>query len=94
MMIKIKWPVLSFKEISATDPELAEAQTQSGGAALKGDIYKIEMCRLGNSSRNRGDFKKVSVDIEQRITFFVGSGSLKVVLLRDEDGPWRPQPTR
>jgi hypothetical protein len=98
IFIKLEWRVISFKEISVTDPELEEAisqvQRQNPGisAVLDADIYKIEMYRPGNSSPKQGDFKKVIVDIEERITFFVGSGLQNMVLFRDEDGDWKPMP--
>jgi hypothetical protein len=92
-ILKSKWPVLSFKEISATDPELKHAQTQAdptGQTVLKEHLYRIEICNVGNShSGPGGDFKKVLVDIKKRTTIFVGSGSLGTVLIRDQGGNWR-----
>ncbi len=91
-IMKIKWPVLSFKEISVTDPEFKQAQIQAdptGQTVLKEDIYRIELCNVGNSHHESGgDFKKVVVDIKKRITFFVGTGSLGTVLIRVENGNW------
>jgi hypothetical protein len=87
---KEDWPVISFKEILTKDQELEEAQTESGGIILQGDIYRMEMCSLGNSHENRGgDFKKVVIDIKKRITFFVGSGSVEIVLFKEQDEHWR-----
>jgi hypothetical protein len=93
MIVKTKWPVISFKEISATDPEFIQAQIQAdptGRTLLKEDLYRVELCNIGNSHPNPGgDFKKVTVDIKKRITFFVGSGSLNMVLCKNQDGDWR-----
>jgi hypothetical protein len=85
--VKTEWNVLSFKETSIEDTEFKQAQTQSG-SILKGDIYKIEMCTLGNRNPSE-DFKKIRIDIEKRISIFVGSGSFQNVLLKDEEGKWR-----
>jgi hypothetical protein len=93
---KYEWPIISFKEISATDAELKQAQTQAdpfGHTVLKEDIYRIEICNIGNVHPDpTGDFKKAIVDIKKKITVFVGSDSHLVggtVLFRDEDGDWR-----
>ena len=86
---KLEWRVLSFKEISSNDPELEDAKTQTGGSVLNGDIYRIEVYRHGNSNPKQGDFKKVLVEVKERMTFFAGSGSRGMVLLRDKDGTWR-----
>ena len=93
---KLKWPVISFREISATDPELQQAQSQadpSGQTVLKDYIYRIIFCDLGDEKTGqRDDFKKAVVDIKKMITVFVGSNSLEeggMVLLKDEDGDWR-----
>ena len=50
------------------------------------------MYRPGNSNPKQGDFKKVVVDIEERITFFTSSGLQNMVLFRDEDGDWKIMP--
>jgi hypothetical protein len=98
---KYQWPVISFKEIPATDPELKQAQTQAdptGQRILKEIIYRIEICNIGNAhSDPSGDFKKAIVDIKKRITVFVGSDSHLAggtVLFRNEDGDWKPLRTQ
>ena len=40
--VKIQWPVLSFREISANDAELKEGEKQTG-LKLQGELYRIEI---------------------------------------------------
>jgi hypothetical protein len=91
-VIKRSWPVLSFKEIPATNPELLEAQTKSGGTILNEPVYRIEICSVSNPQKPTDQFSKFLVEIRKRMIFFVGSGM--IVLLSNQDGNWRNPPVQ
>lgn len=86
---KSKWGVLSFREVTPTETELQEAQTQTG-KRLRGKIYRFEMYRHGNITTPE-DVRKRWVEIRERVTLFVDG--LRVLMKRDS-GVWESKNVR
>lgn len=65
-----EWSVLSFRKVESTEPELQQAQAQTG-ITLQGVIYRFEIYRHGSSKLDANNPRKRLVEIEERVTLFV-----------------------
>lgn len=82
---KFEWPVLSFREISANDAELNEAQKQTG-LKLKGDLFRIEIYHIKNTRDHNSDHKKIYVSMQEKLIILLGS--IPEVLIKRDERPW------
>lgn len=84
------WAVASFRTVAAGDPELQNAQSESG-PTLQGQIYRVVLAQKGAATPVPGNHRKVRVAVTKKIDVFVGS--LPNVLVQVDGGGWQQHVT-
>ncbi|MBA3755334.1 MAG: hypothetical protein H0X02_03490 [Nitrosomonas sp.] len=70
------WLMLSFREVSAGDPDLQKAQAEAG-EALQGKVYSVRMCRITTGIKVDPRIERMPLAQDKR--FFVSAGSVMVI---------------
>jgi hypothetical protein len=83
---KGEWNILSFRSVSAGEPELQTAQTATG-RTLGGTIFRFEMYQPIPAPTQPVDHRKAYRAMRDRTVLFVGGAS--TVLLKKGTSPWR-----
>jgi hypothetical protein len=84
-----KNPVLSFRKVESRDPELKEAQNQSG-SQISGQIFRIDIVN-GQAMPADHDRKKTYLKVMNKFTCFLGEENIALVK-HNHDG-WVPKST-
>lgn len=84
---KPNWGVLSFREVNLSDEELRTAQENThslnfAAATSRGTVYRFEMYLRGQTLSDENDFRKVHVEINEKVTLFVNGVQ---ILIKRED---------
>lgn len=87
---KPNWGVLSFREVDLSDEELRTAQENThslnfAAATSRGTVYRFEMYLRGQTLSDENDFRKVHVEINEKVTLFVNGVQ---ILIKREDSDW------
>jgi len=82
---KSAWAVFSFRVPNSTDPELRQAQTQTG-IRLQGRFYRLQMVRHGAQSTPANAPRKRRVQILELVTLYVDPLQ---ILVRRANGAWQ-----
>ena len=83
---KAKWLVLSFRQIMPGDPELQQAQLQSG--TIEGTMFRFDMARNGTFVSAPDDPRRRELKVQDRTLFFAGAlkGQVPRVLMKPASG--------
>jgi len=84
------WGVLSFREVALSDEELQGAKESThllnfAAATPRDTVYRFEMYLRGKTSPAGNDFRKVHVEINEKVTLFVNGVK---ILIKREDSDW------
>jgi hypothetical protein len=84
-----RWLILSFREITAGDPDLQLAQNQAG-VVLQGKVYFARLCR-SDAASVRVDARTERMPLVSDTLFFASAQSVRVLIKRATDLRFAPR---
>jgi hypothetical protein len=76
-----KLSVISFRTATVGDPELQQAQSESG-TVLSGRVFRVDLCRLLRTIEAPADLTRRRMPIANRQLFFASSDTASRAVLR------------